>query len=147
VAVRENEPASLVVSGRNMAHVFAVLRRRPATLAELSAEPGVSKSGVRVALLRLVQAHAVERRDTRFALTRAGRRIAEGLAELSPDPWPGPLDAYRGQWVAVDEDEQVIAGNEDPLELVRELRSRGVRAKGTFRVPRPGEWSDGDVTL
>ena len=147
MTVRENEPASLVVSGRNMAHVFAELRRRPATLAELSADQDVSKSGVRVALLRLVQAHAARRQGGRFALTAAGRRIADGLADLAPPTEPEPLDAYRGQWVAVDQDERVIAANEDPLELVGELRRRGVRAKGTFRVPRPGEWSEGDVTL
>lgn len=130
-----------------MAHVFAELRRRPATLAELSADPGVSKSGVRVALLRLVQAHAVARRGDGYALTTAGRQIGEGLAALSPVPERGPLDAYQGQWVAVDDDEQVIAANEDPLEMVAELRRRRLRAKGTFRVPRPGEWSEGDAFI
>ena len=60
--------------------------------------------------------------------------------DLPPDaPRATPMVGHRGQWVAVDQDFGVLAGNEDPRALVAEIRARGLRPRGIMRVPSVGD--------
>lgn len=70
--------------------------------------------------------------------TKAGTRLRE-----REDAWcRSNLEALRrleGQWVVV-EGEEIVVHGEDPTDLVKEARSRGIRTPYVFYVekPRPG---------
>lgn len=144
MAVRESRtPVEELVGGRTKAAILRELRSGGDTLSGVARRIGASKGAVFAALGSLERAGVVERSAAgRYAITAAQGTLVDAIVALDapPDaPRTTPMEQHRGQWVAVDADYAVLAGDDDPRELVAEIRARGLRPHGIMRVPARGD--------
>jgi hypothetical protein len=144
VAVRESRtPVEELVGGRTKAAVLRELRRGSDTLSGVARRIGGSKGAVFAALGSLERAGLVERSAAgRYGIAAAHGALVDAIVALDVppgDPGTTPMEQHRGQWVAVDADYAVLAGDDDPRELVAEIRARGLRPHGIMRVPARGD--------
>lgn len=146
MAVRESRtPVEELVGGRTKAALLRELRRGDDTLSGIARRIDSSKGAVFAALGTLERARLVERRgDGRYGVAAERTDLVDAVLALDRPPGAPqstPMVEHRGQWVAVDQDFGVLAGNEDPRALVAEIRARGLRPRGIMRVPETDDVS------
>ena len=132
------------MGGRTKAALLRELRRGDDTLSGIARRIDASKGAVFAALGTLERARLVERRgDGRYGVPAERTDLVDAVLalDLPGVPHSTPMVEHRGQWVAVDQDFGVLAGNEDPRALVAEIRARGLRPRGIMRVPETDDVS------
>jgi DNA-binding IclR family transcriptional regulator len=145
MAVRDQRPSSALLGGVTKAAALRALADREGHLSDLARRLSISKSALRAALARLVEAGVVELDETRvFRIRPEAREVVDGIVALdSVDPprdiERSAMEDHRGEWAALDADQRVLAADCDPRALVRTIRERGLAPTRIMRIPEQGQ--------